>query len=313
LKSILNFFSSIYFKLLILIVSVVFISFKIIEIYQTQFDVFSSVNVLENKTLQNLIFLFLIFNLLMPFNWFFETAKWKILLKSERINIPFFAALKSVLSGVMMGFYTPARIGEIPGRILFLDNINKENIITPSIVSSIINSLITFVLGLFSSIIYLIYYPLPFDNTNWLWYLLVFPIIGLLFYVFKNQLKKYSSHLKNLKFHPEYLNAFLLGLVRYFIFTIQFYIAFLICGVDISFFQSIIIIPIIFLFISFFPGFLLVQLGVRTSAAVFFVSSFDNNYNAIILASLMVWSFNILLPSIFALFFNGKSIIQALR
>lgn len=257
------------------------------------------------------VYYILLFFILMKINWILESLKWQTLLAISNIQISFEKALRSVLAGVMIGFYTPGRLGEIPGRILFLDIKEKKKTLFPSFVSSFISSLITFVLGVFSLIFYLSYFPPAFLNEkNWI-YILFLPLLVIIFYAFYKFLKSKSNYIQKLSLsNKDFQKAFLLGIFRYATFTFQYYLAFKIFGIDISFLQSVLVIPIIFLLVSFFPGFLLVQLGIRTSAAVFLVGFFDNNVNAILLSSLMVWSFNIILPSIVSIIWNGKKWIN---
>src|SRR5690606_10186722 len=55
---------------------------------------------------------------LMPFNWLTETLKWTTLLKP--VTLPWRRALAGILSGVTLSLFTPNRIGEYGGRILYV-------------------------------------------------------------------------------------------------------------------------------------------------------------------------------------------------
>ena len=55
----------------------------------------------------------------MCLNWSIEAIKWRLLIKKMQ-PITFIEALKGVLSGVAVGTFTPNRIGEFGGRILYL-------------------------------------------------------------------------------------------------------------------------------------------------------------------------------------------------
>ncbi|MEO1627193.1 MAG: lysylphosphatidylglycerol synthase domain-containing protein, partial [Bacteroidota bacterium] len=57
--------------------------------------------------------------LLIPLNWAFETSKWQALIKNFA-PLSFGKAYQAVLSGVTLSIFTPNRIGEYGGRILFL-------------------------------------------------------------------------------------------------------------------------------------------------------------------------------------------------
>ncbi|HHH50470.1 MAG TPA: hypothetical protein ENK52_05790 [Saprospiraceae bacterium] len=57
--------------------------------------------------------------LLMPVNWIFETLKWQMLIqKFEQLS--FFKTFKAILAGVTFAIFTPNRVGEYGGRVLFV-------------------------------------------------------------------------------------------------------------------------------------------------------------------------------------------------
>lgn len=74
--------------------------------------------------------------LLMPLNWSLEAVKWKIILKPQA-DISFKKSLRSILSGVFVGMFTPARIGEYGGRMIPID----ENLRLPSMAATFYGSL----------------------------------------------------------------------------------------------------------------------------------------------------------------------------
>ncbi|HEX3769166.1 MAG TPA: hypothetical protein VHT72_12360, partial [Puia sp.] len=61
---------------------------------------------------------------LMVINWSLETAKWKIALMPIQ-TVSFFRALKAILAGTCIASFTPNRVGEYLGRMLFVDSGNK--------------------------------------------------------------------------------------------------------------------------------------------------------------------------------------------
>ena len=57
--------------------------------------------------------------LMMPLCWLVESVKWRVLMRPALLlSIP--QALKAVLGGVAISLFTPNRIGEYGGRILFV-------------------------------------------------------------------------------------------------------------------------------------------------------------------------------------------------
>src|ERR1700681_351524 len=79
---------------------------------------------------------------LMLINWALETYKWQIALQPVQ-PIGFFRAFKAILAGTCIAAFTPNRVGEYLGRMLFVDPGNKILSVTPTILCSISQMLIT--------------------------------------------------------------------------------------------------------------------------------------------------------------------------
>lgn len=74
--------------------------------------------------------------LLMPLNWSLEAVKWKLILKPQA-HISFKKSLMSIFSGVFVGMFTPARVGEYGGRMIPI----HENLRLPSMAATFYGSL----------------------------------------------------------------------------------------------------------------------------------------------------------------------------
>ena len=98
------------------------------------------------------LFLLIIVLILMGFNWFLETAKWKLLL--EYISpTGWLRCLRSVLSGVTVSILTPNRIGEFAGRVLHLEKGVRVKAAIASVIGSMNQLLITILAGGFGLIL----------------------------------------------------------------------------------------------------------------------------------------------------------------
>ena len=84
--------------------------------------------------------------LLMPVNWTLETAKWQIALRPIQ-SIKFLRAFKAILAGTCIASFTPNRVGEYLGRMLFVDPGNKVVSVAPTILCSMSQMLITLMAG----------------------------------------------------------------------------------------------------------------------------------------------------------------------
>ena len=84
--------------------------------------------------------------LLMVVNWMLETTKWRIALQPIQ-SIRFSRAFKAILAGTCIASFTPNRVGEYLGRMLFVDPGNKVVSVAPTILCSMSQMLVTLAAG----------------------------------------------------------------------------------------------------------------------------------------------------------------------
>src|SRR5581483_2865838 len=85
--------------------------------------------------------------LLMFVNWGLEGRKWQVIIKRIQ-RLSFIQSCKAVFTGTTLAFFTPNRIGEYMGRILYLDEGKRVNAISLTIVCSMAQLLVTWVAGI---------------------------------------------------------------------------------------------------------------------------------------------------------------------
>jgi hypothetical protein len=85
---------------------------------------------------------------LMPLNWTFEALKWRILMPKDA-KISFSKTVKAVLAGITFSLFTPNRIGEYGGRVLFVNPENRVQTVFATIKGSIAQWLAILSGGLF--------------------------------------------------------------------------------------------------------------------------------------------------------------------
>jgi hypothetical protein len=261
-------------------------------------------------------FLILVF-ILMIFNWSIEALKWKFLLKNTE-EISFSKALQSTLTGVAVSIITPNRIGEYFGRILYLKNKNKIKGISITITGSFAQFLVTGAFG----VIGLCFYMLTITNNWWLVVVLIVSILitcFLTYFIFN--LKKFINwiekipYLRRLKIYIEVVSRFdktilnkiiLLSILRYFIYTIQFYLLLCITHNELFSLSTLPIINLIFWAMAILPSVAIADLGIRGEAAIYFLAAFSTNAIAILLTSTMLWFINLILPAMIGCFFVFK-------
>jgi len=268
--------------------------------------------------------------LMMLANWSIESLKWKLLIgKIEKVK--FFRSFQAVLTGVSISSFTPNRIGEYFGRVFILRTGSHVEGILVTILGSMCQLMVTFVAG---SVTFLIFLPKFFSNpifaSGYLYYGLIFLILlldilllGLLFNVtflntikekiFKNSLKKFQEHLHVFAFYKnrEVAIILLLSILRYIIFSSQFYILLRMFGVPVPFFDALMLISMIYFIMAVIPTVALTELGIRGSVALYFFGIYLSGcyQNAdifglgIFSASTLLWMINLGIPALIGTFF----------
>ena len=309
-------------KLIIITISFGYIGYQLFfnENYKKLLDLFSSSNSLK----KTLIFLLIIF-ILMIINWSIEAYKWRYLIKKVE-NISFTKALKAVFAGLSVSAFTPNRVGEFLGRVFILQKANPWKAIFISILCSMSQLMITLLMGSVSVIIFIIVFFLKQDvfSTYILYGFIVFLLIFnfLILSIFFNvsfiskwlnvlikskwrRMKGYLKVFSYFKFY-ELRNVLLFSLLRYLVFSFQFYLLLRFFGIPLSIFEGIFLISLIYFVLSAIPSMTLAEIGIRGSVAVgvfnyYFNTTLNLNvdYNfAIIAATSLLWLINIALPAL---------------
>lgn len=246
---------------------------------------------------------------LLPINWFSETLKWKILVsKSEKISLK--NAFLSVLAGIVSGFFTPNRVGEMVGRILYLKPENRKSGITLSLLNSFSQNIIIAAFGIPAFVFFFGINENTF-STGKIHYLLFVSITLLIcisffyflrFYLNNSKkgrvsvfLKKYMDSLAALTGN-DILKIIFITTLRYVIFCLQFYFMLRFFGVELTAYQAIIAIPTTYLLVTFTPSLAFSEAAVRSSFAVLIIGAFSSLEVQIILAGVGIWVVNFVLP-----------------
>ncbi|MCH8082275.1 MAG: flippase-like domain-containing protein [Proteobacteria bacterium] len=142
---------------------------------------------------------------MMFLNWGIESVKWKFLIRKIEA-ISFIRSFKAVFAGTCVSIFTPNRIGEFGGRVFYLNKSDRLQATIITILGSMGQLLITFVLGSVSLLIYLIFYFEEGLNDYWL-YIISFLIIASIFFSLIFYL--------NIRFATNLLNKLPISLINY--------------------------------------------------------------------------------------------------
>jgi Lysylphosphatidylglycerol synthase TM region len=256
--------------------------------------------------------------LLMFLNWGLETKKWQLALRTLE-PVPFTRAFKAVLTGVTIGSFTPNRMGEYLGRMLYIEESKRVRSISLTLICSMAQ-LLTTLAGGFVGILFLSHYlnQHAFADQavfkNGLHYLLFGTVVacffGLLFYFRLSSLVRIFDRDYFKKFRPivkvlqEVKTSILLQILflsfgRYLVFLVQYFLLFSVFAVELTGGQAFAGISVMFLIIAIVPSFtFLTDLGLRWETSIRVIELFSPNSTGILAVSLGIWLINLIIPAL---------------
>ena len=266
--------------------------------------------------------LVLIALMLMPLNWFVESLKWRYLIqKIEKLTA--LESIKAVFAGTAISIFTPNRVGDYLGRVFILKKGDRLDGIVATIVGNLSQLLVTVLLGLVSFFYFMDHITELYFHWSPLFtvvFRLVIVLIALgllmLFLNFPALEKRFNSRLelhkypilKHLNFLSEFsrsqiVNTLLLSLLRYLIYSLQFFILFRAFQVELPLFEGFLMIFLIFFGITVVPSIAVAELGIRAIITLLVFEIIGQQMPAhaeisLINATSVLWLMNIALAAI---------------
>ncbi len=243
--------------------------------------------------------------ILLPFNWSLEAFKWQKLISTSQ-PISFQIALKSVFAGIYTGFFTPNRISEMLGRVLFLKSENRKAGAVLSVVNSLTQNIIMTLCGIPACIFFFsrTSKSLNPDGYHFIIWVTLFLFFSLLLYfllpylsrrTWFSRIASYTAILKAYS-HKDLFRILLLSLLRYVVFCTQFFLMLRFFGVALTPLQALIAIPANYLFVTYTPSIAFSEAAVRSSYAILFIGAFSPQLVGIALAGVSIWVVNFCIP-----------------
>ena len=255
---------------------------------------------------------------LMFINWGIEARKWQLLVSSIQA-VSFGRAYRAVFSGQALAFNTINRVGESAGRAIFLNEGNRLRGVVLSVVGSMSQIIVTFVLGLLG-LLYLrmkistVIHPVEGISAFWingliyavipgiaLFILLYFRISGFIRILEKIPLiarhKFFIQKLEN--FHWKELTKILfLSFCRYVVFVVQYVLLLQVFEVKVSWIEAASMVSVMFLVLAIVPTIALAELGFRGKLSVGLFGLLSTNTVGIIATAAGIWIINLIIPAI---------------
>jgi len=259
---------------------------------------------------------------LMTINWGLEARKWQLVI-SRLQNISWIRCLKAVFTGTTLAFFTPNRMGEYMGRVLYIDEGKRIQAVSLTIVASMGQLLITLVVGVVGLLVIRSELQVGASSSSassgsaifWLNAVLYISVLAACFLTLLYfrlswlirwieripRIEKFIRHVRVLdNFNATMLFHILsLSLARYLVFTIQYYVLFDVFGVEMNGWQVFWSVSVVFLVLAIVPTIALVtELGVRWKTSVEVVQLFSSNIVGIVATSLAIWIINLVIPAL---------------
>lgn len=293
------------------------LAFSIYQQVMQQADWKQSLNNLIGRfSWQSFQYLLLAF-LLMFVNWGLEAKKWQLSLRDVE-KVSFARSLQAIFSGTTMAFFTPNRLGEYFGRILFVKSSSRLSSVAFTVMCATAQLLITLWIG-FAGLFFIRPYLFKTNagDSSIFWIELLMSVVlpaALLLTVFYFRLSwsvRWINRLKVIRRLGEYIRVLgnfelsmlirIVGLsiTRYLVFIVQYYLLLAVFEVELNWWQTFWSMSVIFLVLAIVPSIaLFTDVGIRWKASLQFLSIFSTNTIGILGASLAVWIINLVIPAV---------------
>lgn len=257
---------------------------------------------------------------LMALNYGLEAQKWRIMVRPFYPNLNLVPAIIAVFAGMAAGVFTPNRIGEYAGRILFLKKGKRIEAIVATFVDRICQLSMTLLGGILAMLGVIIWldkqlldsiFSDPVARTIFIILSISLTVFILLLTVFSKTFARIlpvkwnkRSWIRKTRFAIQNLDlklvskVLLLSAFRYLVFSSQYVFlmyAFYYTGSPI---EAYLMVAMIFLGKSVLPVMGLLELGVRESVALLVMTAFAVTELTALGSTLMLYLINILLPTL---------------
>lgn len=248
--------------------------------------------------------------LLSGINWALECFKWKVLVANfTTINI--IKATEQSLGALTASIMTPNRIGEYGAKAIYFAKPLRKKILGLTLIGNLSQLAVTILLGCIG----LSYFSYTFQPKIPYYKILQFSAIALILIYFFfyygahkkfsvggysfERLKKFSQQL----YQKTILSSVLLALIRYVIFSHQFYFLLTLFHIQVDYSIAMAIITSMYLISSALPSVFIFDAVIKGSVAVWLFSFVNANELIMVSITTLMWLLNFALPALFGSYF----------
>jgi len=287
-------------KLLVVGAAFYFISQKILQAKTN--DPYGFMQLLDKSFFIHPIIIFSVLGFTLA-NWFFEILKWKSLVSSVK-NISFFEAYKQSTSSLTASLLTPNRIGEYGAKAIYYAGYQRKKVMFLNLIGNLSQMFMTLIFGITGFVV--LYKHLHFTvnlqylNVNWMVVIILFT--GLLIYRFKDYfwntiVLKLFEYFKTIP-SKDQKNSLKYSLIRYLIFSHQFYFLLMVFGVEMDYFTAMGAIFSMYFIASIIPSFVAFDFIVKGSIAISVFGLFGIPEMIVLGITTLMWLLNFALPAV---------------
>ncbi|WNH08220.1 lysylphosphatidylglycerol synthase domain-containing protein [Thalassobellus suaedae] len=294
-------------KLSIVVAAFYFIYQKLTKNSELQFSVFIDFLTKNDAfSIKNIVFILILSFL----NWFFEILKWQNLVFPIK-KITFKNASEQSLGSLTASLFTPNRIGEYGAKAIYYTSNYRKRIMLINLISNLLQMSITVILGIIGLSIFISNFNINI-NLNNLLIILISSIVFITLITFGIRKNKFT--IKGVSFEKikDFISNFpknkirlgwLLSLLRYGVFSFQFYFLFHVFKTEITYLNAMTAITSMYLLASIIPSVFIFDVIIKGSIAVYLFAFLGINELTILSIITIMWMLNFVLPSIYGSYY----------
>jgi hypothetical protein len=253
--------------------------------------------------------------ILMPLNWWLEGLKWRTFL-SIHVQITFLRIMKAVAGGLAISLFTPNRIGEYGGRVLFMPPGSRWPAVISTLAGSMAQNLVGISAGIISCLFLfngLIGFKIVALLMVCIFLLCYYQIRRITGWIFKININpRWHKWTDQLHYFSEYsfdtlTKALFIALGRYILYVVQFSV--LLYAFEPTISPSVLFLGVgaIYLFQTLVPLPPFADVLARTNISLMLWAGSGMSELSISLVSFMVWTINLLIPAVIGSIAIGTS------
>ena len=243
-------------------------------------------------------------------NWFFEIFKWKTLASTVK-KITFLDALQQSLGSLTASLFTPNRIGEYGAKAIYYAKGTRRKIMLLNLLSNMMQMTTTVIFGTLGLIYFFINFDIDIEFFRFRRFAYI--LIALILIIATGGIGSYKrirgfyidkiiDFIKNLGMKIHFQNG-LLSMIRYLIFSHQFYFLLRLFDVETDYITLMACISSMYLLASIIPSLNMVDWLIKGSVAIWIFGFIGVNELILVTITLLMWILNFGIPALFGSYF----------